>query len=152
MPRSIIPATTASGDAVILEATPEPQARDGTRGRLLAQLEHNAMAALGLVRAGVSGLQSVSRLLDRAAQMLAQNKIVVDPAKARELQRAFTELVEHVQTRAYAEHALLQGSDQSRSHSTIRGSRPANCCSSSCLSSVQACLALKASPSPTSGR
>jgi hypothetical protein len=105
MPRSIIPATTASGDAVILEATPELHAR----GRLLAQLEHNAMAALGLVRAGFSGLQSVSRLLDRAAQMLAQNQVVLDPSKARELQRVFSELVQHVQTLAYAEHMLLQG-------------------------------------------
>jgi hypothetical protein len=109
MPRSITPATTASGDAVILEATPEPHARDGTRGRVLAQLEHNAMAALGLVRAAVSSLQSVSRLVDRAAQMIAQNQVVLDANKTREVQRVFRELIEHVQTSAYAEHELLQG-------------------------------------------
>jgi hypothetical protein len=113
MPRSIPPQTTASGDAVIVEATGESSGRDSTRGRLLAQLEHNAMLALGLVRAGFNGLQGVTLLLERATQTIPHNQVVLDPGKTRELKRLLDELIEHVRTSAYAEHVLLLGASVS---------------------------------------
>jgi hypothetical protein len=48
-------------------------------------------------------------LLDRAVQVIGQNHVVLEPTKTRELQRTLRELAEHVQSRVYAEHTLLQG-------------------------------------------
>jgi hypothetical protein len=94
---------------VILEAASEPSPRDGTRGRVLAQLEHNAMLALGLVRAGSHALQGATRLLERSAQIVSPNQVVLEPTRARDLRRGFEELIEHVKSSVYGEHPLLQG-------------------------------------------
>jgi hypothetical protein len=113
MSRPLTPQPTAAGDAVILEATSDSSARDSTRGRLLAQLEHNAMLALGLVRAGFNALQRVTHLLERATQAIPRNQGLLDPAKVRELKGVLAELVEHVKSSSYAEHALLHGASVS---------------------------------------
>lgn len=98
-------ATTASGDAITLEASAELSAR----GRTTAQLEHNAMQALGLARACSHALQEVMQLLDRVALLLASSRGVVDPTVRPELRRVFTQLSEHVQASNHAGQALLCG-------------------------------------------
>lgn len=92
-----------------LEATAEGGARDGSRGRLLAQLEHNAMLALGLVRAGLLALQGVTRSLERATHLLSRHHGVLEPAIANDLKRVFAELGQHVQNATHDGHALLAG-------------------------------------------
>src|ERR1700753_3589557 len=73
MTRSIH-ATTASGDAVTLGAG----ATLASHGRTLAHLEHNAMQALGLVRATLVALQGVGAQLDRASLLLSHPRGVID--------------------------------------------------------------------------
>lgn len=106
--RPSIPAVSAAGDAVTLEAG-DGSARDGSRGRLLAQLEHNAMRALGLVRAGMLALQAVNRQLERATHLLSRHHGVLEAHVADELRRVFSELVQYVQTASHDGHPLLDG-------------------------------------------
>src|SRR5262245_42490957 len=101
-----IHATTASGDAITLEAAAEL----GARGRTTAQLEHNAMQALGLVRASAHALQDVAQLLDRAMLLLASSRAVVDPTVRPELRRVFTQIADVVRTAHHAGQPLLRGS------------------------------------------
>jgi hypothetical protein len=98
-------ATTASGDAITLEASAEL----GARGRTTAQLEHNAMQALGLARASSHALQEAAQLLERAGLLLASSRVVVDPTIRPELRRVFTLLAERVSTASHAGQLLLRG-------------------------------------------
>ena len=107
--RPSIPALTPAGDAVTLEASGDGSTRDGSRGRLLAQLEHNAMLALGLVRAGMLALQGVARQLERATHLLSRHHGVIEANAAEELRRVFSELIQHVRTASHDGHLLLEG-------------------------------------------
>lgn len=109
MPRSLFPATTSSGDAVTLEAASDAASRGNVRGRLLAQLEHNAMLALGLVRASLAALQGAGRTLDRAQRLIGHEHGPIDLMLAKELRAAFDELSHQVQMAVHDGHALLQG-------------------------------------------
>jgi hypothetical protein len=104
-----MPVTTASGDAVSVEAPAEGAAPSSSRGRLLAQFEHNAMLALGLVRAGLLALQGVTGLLERATQLLSRHHGVLEPGAANSLRRVFDELAQHVQNASHDGHSLLTG-------------------------------------------
>jgi hypothetical protein len=94
---------------VTLEAASEAASRDGIRGRLLAQLEHNAMLALGMVRASSAALQGVSRTLDRANRLIGQVHGPIDLLLAKELRAAFDELSRQVHMASHDGHKLLQG-------------------------------------------
>jgi hypothetical protein len=98
-------ATTASGDAVTLEASAE----QGARGRSLAQLEHNAMQALGLVRAALVAVQAVGHNLDRASLMLSRSQGAIDPGLKPELKRVIASVTQQVNTASHAGHSLLDG-------------------------------------------
>jgi len=104
MSRSIH-ATTASGDEVRLEA----RAQMAARGRTVAQLEHNAMQALALVRAALTALDPMLVRLDRVTLLLSHSRGLVEAAVKPELKRSFSELVEHVQNAAYGGELLLCG-------------------------------------------
>jgi hypothetical protein len=104
MTRSIH-ATTASGDAVTLEAGAKPAAR----GRTLAQLEHNAMQALGLVRATITALQGVAAQIERAVLLLSHTRGVVDSSIRPELKRVFNEIGDRVRSAAHGGQLLLCG-------------------------------------------
>jgi hypothetical protein len=108
MTRPSIPAGSASPDAVTLAPTTDPTARDGASGRVLAQLEHNAMLALGMVRASMTALQNATHALENIAQVLPQSSSI-EPARARELRRLIDELARHVQTAEHAGQSLLLG-------------------------------------------
>jgi hypothetical protein len=62
--------TTPSGDEVTLEANAQLCAR----GRTVAQVEHNAMQALDLVRATLAALSGVTPALDRFALLLSSHR------------------------------------------------------------------------------
>ena len=93
-----IHATTASGDAVTLEACTQTASRE----RTLAQVEHNAMQALGLVRAGLHALEPMFHGLDRIALLLSNSRGVVDPTVKPELKRVFSDLAQHVSVAAWS--------------------------------------------------
>lgn len=100
-----IHATTGSGDAITLELSVETPAH----GRTLAQLEHNAMQALGLTRAALAALEPCAHAIDRASVLLAHSPGVVEPAIRPELKRIFVELSEHVNTAQLHGEPLLRG-------------------------------------------
>lgn len=104
MTRSIH-ATTASGDAVTLDAAAKP----ASRGRTLAQLEHNAMQALGLVRATLAALQGVAAPIDRAGLLLSHTRGVLDASIRPELKRLFGEIGDGVRSAAHGGQLLLCG-------------------------------------------
>lgn len=108
MSRSIH-ATTASGDAVTLEAHAQLAARE----RTVAQLEQNAMQALSLVRATSGALDPVLRGLDRVTLLLAHSRGLVEPAVKPELRRVLAELSEHVHAAAVCGELLLCGGARS---------------------------------------
>jgi hypothetical protein len=95
-------------EAVIVEASETP-ARASGGGRVLAQLEHNAMLALGLTRAAHAALHALSEPLDRAAELAERAQTFVDPTSARELRSSFDAVKERVENAAHAGHTLLQG-------------------------------------------
>ena len=104
MSRSIH-ATTASGDAVTLETCTQSASRD----RTLAQVEHNAMQALALVRAGLHALEPMFRGLDRIALLLSHSRGVVEATVKPELKRVLSDLINHVSVAAWSGEALLRG-------------------------------------------
>ena len=106
--RPSIPVLTDAGDAVTLHAGSDAN-REGGHGRLLAQLEHNAMLALGLVRAGAFALQAVSRLMERATHLLSRHHGVLEAQVAHDLRRVFSDLIQYVQTAQHAGQPLLTG-------------------------------------------
>jgi hypothetical protein len=109
MTRPSIPAKPAIHDAVTLEAVADASPRDGNSGRVLAQLEHNAMLAFGTVRAGMAALHGATLMLEPIAQLLSQKQAGIDATRARELRRLIDALKVYVQTSAHAGQALLQG-------------------------------------------
>lgn len=104
MSRSIH-ATTGSGDAVTLETCTQTASRE----RTVAQVEHNAMQALALVRAALRALEPVFQALDRIALLLSHSRGVVEAAVKPELKRVLIELAEHVSTAAWSGEPLLRG-------------------------------------------
>ncbi|MEY4581331.1 MAG: hypothetical protein RL701_6034 [Pseudomonadota bacterium] len=100
-----IQTTTASGDAITLEASATPP----TRGRMVAQLEHNAMQALALVRTTLAALQRVVQCCDRANLLLSRSRGVVEPAIKPELRRTFGELAELVNGTQFGGEPVLTG-------------------------------------------
>ena len=104
MSRSIH-ATTASGDAVTLEAG----AQHTGRGRTVAQIEHNAMQALALVRAALAAVEPVFDGLDRVTSLLAHSRGLVETGVKPELRRVLGELSEHVHNAAWSGELLLCG-------------------------------------------
>jgi hypothetical protein len=95
--------TTASGDEVTLEANVQVAAR----GRTVAQVEHNAMQALDLVRATLHVLGEVLVPLDRLALLLAGRSAVT--AIAPELQRTIEQLGACIHAAMLREKPLLVG-------------------------------------------
>jgi hypothetical protein len=100
-----IHAKTASGDAITLEASAEASGH----GRSLAHLEHSAMQALGLVRAGFGALREVARTLDRTSLLVSRGTGPLDPGLKPELKRMFAELAQQVRGADHAGHGLLEG-------------------------------------------
>jgi hypothetical protein len=96
---------TASGETVTLEAT----AAQGARGRSLAQLEHNAMQALGLVRAAMIAVEMVGSSMERAALLLSRSQGFVDVGLKPELKRVIATVVQQVNGASHAGHSLLDG-------------------------------------------
>jgi hypothetical protein len=78
----------------------------------VAQLEHNAMQALALVRAAHNALAEVARVADRAALLLSHSRGLVEAAVKPELQRVFAAIVGQVQAAAVNGEPLLQGGAQ----------------------------------------
>ena len=97
--------TTPSGDEVTLEAN----AQLVTRGRAVAQAEHNAMQALDLVRATVAALSEVAALLDRIGLLLSHSRGAVESAISVELGRVIAQLGESIQAAALHGDPLLRG-------------------------------------------
>lgn len=104
MSRSIH-ATTASGDAVTLEACTQTASRE----RTVAQVEHNAMQALALVRACLRALEPMLAGHDRIALLISHSRGLVEAAIRPELKRVLLDLTEHVSIAAWSGDALLRG-------------------------------------------
>ncbi|MET0388572.1 MAG: hypothetical protein ABW321_21555 [Polyangiales bacterium] len=100
--------TTASGDAITLAPGAHATAQSRT-GRTVAQLEHNAMLALALVRATLHALERVATGTDRAALLLSNSRSLVDPAVKPELRRLFGELTDVVHSALWNGEPLLCG-------------------------------------------
>lgn len=97
--------TTASGDEVTLEAN----AQLVTRGRTVAQVEHNAMQALDLVRATLAALGDIAGLLDRIGLLLSHNRGAIEDAISMELERVIAQLGETIQAAMLHDDPLLCG-------------------------------------------
>jgi hypothetical protein len=100
-----IHATTPSGDEVTLEANAQQHAR----GRTVAQVEHNAMQALDLVRATLAALSGVGPTLDRLALLLSNSRGIAASALVTELQRVIQQLGETIHAAALRDDPLLTG-------------------------------------------
>ena len=100
-----IHATTPSGDEVTLESNAQLCAR----GRTVAQVEHNAMQALDLVRATLAALSGVTPLLDRLALLLSNSRGIAVSALVNELQRVIQQLGERIHTALLRDDPLLGG-------------------------------------------
>jgi hypothetical protein len=98
-------ATTPGGDEVTLEAN----AQLATRGRTVAQVEHNAMQALDLVRATLTALTEVSELTDRLSLLLSHGHGMPEATVAPELQRVIAQLGELIHGATTREDPLLCG-------------------------------------------
>jgi hypothetical protein len=98
-------ATTPSGDEVTLEAN----AQVGVQPRSVAQVEHNAMQALDLVRAALTALNNVTRLLERASLLLAHGRGSVAAAVVAELERVHEQLGMTIGTAELYATPLLRG-------------------------------------------
>ena len=98
-----IHATTASGDEVTLEAN----AQHCARGRTVAQVEHNAMQALDLVRATLAALSGVTEALDRLGLLLSHSRgaEALRPA----LQRTIEQLGQSIHGARLRDDPLLSG-------------------------------------------
>jgi hypothetical protein len=101
----VIHATTPSGDEVTLEASGQLCAR----GRTVAQVEHNAMQALGLVRATLAALSDVTPVLDRVALLLAHSRGSAMSALVPELRRVTAQLGKTIHAAALRDDPLLVG-------------------------------------------
>jgi hypothetical protein len=97
--------TTPSGDEVRLEAN----AQLCTRGRTVAQVEHNAMQALDLVRATLTALHDVAAWLDRIGLLLSHSRGAVESAISLELERVIAQLGESIQAALLRDDPLLRG-------------------------------------------
>jgi hypothetical protein len=104
MSRSIHP-TTASVDAVTLETCTQTASRE----RTVAQVEHNAMLALAMVRAALGALEPVFQGLDRISLLLLHSRGLVEASIKPELKRVLVELANHVSAAAWSGEPLLQG-------------------------------------------
>lgn len=102
-------ATTPSGDEVTLEANAQLAARE----RTVAQVEHNAMQALDLVRATLHALDELSAPLDRLAALLSHSRGVPMSTIAPELQRLIEQLGTSIHAAALREDPLLTGGSTS---------------------------------------
>jgi len=100
-----IHATTPSGDEVTLEAN----AQQCLRGRTVAQVEHNAMQALDLVRATLAALSGLAPVLDRLALLLSNSRGIAAGALASELQRMIDQLGQTIHGAALRDDPLLSG-------------------------------------------
>jgi len=100
-----IHATTPSGDEVTLEANAQLCAR----GRTVAQVEHNAMQALDLVRATLAALSDVSPTLDRLSLLLSNSRGIAASALVSELERLIQQLGETIHRAALRDDPLLSG-------------------------------------------
>ena len=100
-----IHATTPSGDEVTLEANAQQHAR----GRTVAQVEHNAMQALDLVRATLAALSDVAPAVDRLTLLLSNSRGIAASALAAELQRVIQQLGETIHAAALRDDPLLVG-------------------------------------------
>ncbi|HTU58526.1 MAG TPA: hypothetical protein VMF89_08830 [Polyangiales bacterium] len=100
-----IHATTPSGDEVTLEANAQHHAR----GRTVAQVEHNAMQALDLVRATLAALSDVVPAIDRLALLLSNSRGIAVSALAAELQRVIQQIGETIHAAALRDDPLLTG-------------------------------------------
>lgn len=98
-------ATTPSGDEVTLEANAQLCAR----GRTVAQVEHNAMQALDLVRATLAALSDVTPALERLALLLSNGRGIAASALAAELTRVIQQLGEVIHAAALRDDPLLTG-------------------------------------------
>jgi hypothetical protein len=101
----VIQKTTASGDAISLGASH----RSAVPGRSVAQLEHNGMQALSLVRATLNALVALTRYSDRITLLLTHSRGLVDVTIKPELKRVFGEIADHVNTAALHGEPLLCG-------------------------------------------
>ena len=97
--------TTPSGDEVTLEAN----AQLCTRERTVAQVEHNAMQALDLVRAALAALREVTPPLDRLALLVSNSRSAAASTLAPELQRVIEQLGQNIHTAALRDDPLLTG-------------------------------------------
>jgi hypothetical protein len=98
-------ATTPSGDEVTLEANAQLAARE----RTVAQVEHNAMQALDLVRATLHALGELTGPLDRLAALLSHSRSVPLSTISPELQRLIEQLGASIHAAALREDPLLTG-------------------------------------------
>jgi hypothetical protein len=76
---------------------------------MLAQLEHNAMQALALVRATLGALERVVQGCDRASLLLSGSRGVVEPNIKPELRRTFGELAVLVNSSQFDGEPVLTG-------------------------------------------
>lgn len=97
--------TTPSGDEVTLEVTAQVR----TRPRALAQVEHNAMQALDLVRSTLTALSEVTRSLDRAALLLSHSHGGTETAVWPELARVIEQLGTQIESAELHGEPILQG-------------------------------------------
>lgn len=102
-------ATTPSGDEVTLEANAQLCAR----GRTVAQVEHNAMQALDMVRATLAALSGITPLLDRLALLLSNARTVPMATLVPELQRVIEQLGRAIHAASLRDDPLLSGGSAS---------------------------------------